>query len=418
MRPALLSALSAVALVLHPSQLEGVKSIACLQLLLRDPTADCAQPTEREASTPAKAGQWFIGTGGYPVPDAVTGVVDPKPCSSGGEYFCDPDGVLTPEQQAAVQADLRFVRENTLVSCPIPGRRARSHADQPARPDDELNYLLGVAIVGSLPPTETDQESLQKFGDSVLDSWRLSSNMAGEGCDRSALLIVVADAQAVWVHSRTCRWVCGAADPGEKDSAAGLEAGERVLAALSPPSGAGDWGARLQNAIRVYTEVLQHRKDVERSAVIPKETRMSAYLRRKEKEWRALDTGLQYTAIVVVVLVVLGTFAWHWAWVREAVPYGASKLASDQDLFGGVAWVMYRNLAALVLIVPLLLLWTLSKAWDISWWAGDQVLHGVYSTGHAALDAGMAGLAVVTEPCLRLAEPAETAMDAAVGVDA
>ena len=47
-----------------------------------------------------------------------------------------------------------------------------------------------------------------------------------------------------------------------------------------------------------------------------------------------------------------------------------------------------------------------------------EVLHGVYSTGHAALDAGMAGLAVVTEPCLRLAEPAETAMDAAVGVDA
>ena len=34
---------------------------------------------------PRQAGQWFIGTGGYPVPDAVTGVVDPKPCSSGGE---------------------------------------------------------------------------------------------------------------------------------------------------------------------------------------------------------------------------------------------------------------------------------------------------------------------------------------------
>ena len=58
-------------------------------------------------------------------------------------------------------------RSCSQVSCPIPGRRARSHADQPARPDDELNYLLGVAIVGSLPPTETDQESLQKFGDSV-----------------------------------------------------------------------------------------------------------------------------------------------------------------------------------------------------------------------------------------------------------
>jgi len=418
MRPALFSALSAVALVLHPSQLAGVKSVACLQLLLKDPTADCAHPAERESSTPAKAGQWFIGTGGYPVPDAVTGVADPKPCSSGGEYFCDPDGVLTPEQQAAVQADLRFVREQTLVSCPIPGRRARSHADAPARPDDELNYLLGVAIVGSLPPTETDQESLQKFGDSVLDSWRLSSNMAGEGCDRSALLIVVADAQAVWVHSRTCRWVCGAADPGERDTATGLAAGERVLAALSPPSGAGDWGSRLQNAIRVFTEQLQQQKDVDRSRAIPKESHMSAYLRRKEKEWRQLDTGLQYTAIVVIVLVALGTFAWHWAWVREAVPYGASKLASEQDFFGGLAFAVYRNLAALVLIVPLLLLWTLSKAGDIAWWAIDQVLHGAYSAGHATVDAGIAGLAAVTEPILHLAEPAETAMDAAVGVDA
>ena len=47
------------------------------------------------------------------------------------------------------------------------------------------------------------------------------------------------------------------------------------------------------------------------------------------------------------VLAVLGNFAWHWAWVREAVPYGASKLASEQDFFGGVAWAMYCNVRGL-----------------------------------------------------------------------
>ena len=49
--------------VLNPTQLRSVKSVACLQLLHRDPTADCARPHDRDAPTArggdSTPGQWY-----------------------------------------------------------------------------------------------------------------------------------------------------------------------------------------------------------------------------------------------------------------------------------------------------------------------------------------------------------------------
>lgn len=293
-------------LSLSPVKLRGVKSIACLELLRTDPAADCSHADDRnEPALHAQGheGQWFIGTGGYPVPDAVMGVDDPKACSSDGEYFCDPDGVLTPEQQARVREDIRFVRENTVVDCPIPGNLARTHgAPGAARKDGQLNFLLGVAVVRSLPATETDDESLQDFGMSVMDSWKLQS----QDCDRSALLIVVADADKVWLAAPTCRFACGTE-----------ESGTRVIASLQ--SGGNNWGTRIQSGVRTFVEVVEHKMGVEKSHLLPEEPKVAAYIRRKEKAWQSLDSSLRILVISVVTTAILSLMLWFWP-VLSIVP--------------------------------------------------------------------------------------------------
>jgi len=228
------------------------------------------------------------------------GVDDPRPCKSNGEYFCDPDGVLTHGQREAVQADLRLVREFTLVSCPIVGLRARTHAPNAPRPDDELHYFLGVAVLRNLPSQDLDNEGLQRFGDSVMESWKLR----GEDCDNSALLIVVAEAQRVWIYSQTCRFLC-----------AQEESGQRVLHALE--SAENDWTTGLQAAIRMVVNVLRERSDVDvhRTPDIKVSGRVSDYIRRREAEWAQADHSLKIIVIGVAVIFVIGLLAWNLPWL-------------------------------------------------------------------------------------------------------
>jgi hypothetical protein len=238
---------------------------------------------------------------GFPNPDAARGHNAPRPCKAEGEYFCDPDGVLKHAQRQLVQADLRVVREFTLVSCPIVGLRARAHGAIGApRPDDELHYFLGVAVLKNLPSQDLDNEGLQRFGESVMDSWGLR----GPDCDNSALLIVVAEANRVWLYSQTCRFLC-----------AQEESGQRVLHALE--SAGNDWTTGLQAAIRMVVTVLKEHSvdDVHRAPDLKVSGRVEDYLKRKEAEWATADKSMQIIVVVVAAIFILGLLVWNLPWL-------------------------------------------------------------------------------------------------------
>jgi len=294
----------------HPlghRKLDGVLSIECLHELERDPTANCATNYVRARGSYAREtvadgsyeGQWSITTDGFPKPDAVAGVQNGNvTCASDGTYFCDPDRVIPPDQRVRVHEDLRSVRDFTLVECPINGLRARSHTPQAARPDEELGYILGVAVAKGLP--DTSDEYLDEFGRSVLKSWKLLD----KDCDRTALIVIAPDVSQVRLVTQTCRFVCSQE-----------ESGQRIMTALQ--SAGSDWGLGIQQAVRTLLAVLKQNDGVHYTPKLGKVDRVEKYRERREKEWSEIDQRLEILIWVVIVFFVMGMCAWYQPWLSH-----------------------------------------------------------------------------------------------------
>jgi len=334
--------------VISPKTLQSVTSIACLKELETNPSADCAKGDGKEkmtstatrAAAPHDDGTFFIGGKGFPKPNVVPAGGDldetgESVCHDGGEYFCDPEHILTEEQRDTLVTHLRTVRQNTLVTCPLPILRGRL-GDSPNSPrqEDEVNFILGAVIFKNLPSEEHDEASLQKFGEMLIDDWEIKSS-----CDRASILIIVTEPKLFWVASQGCRFACGQ----------NQETGRRVVNALGSV-GTDDYEAAFEAGITTFLDVLKENKDAERVAGLH-DDRWSAYLRRKEEQWKKYENAIYWSFGIVAGLVFLKFSSFLWGAFEMGDKAGSAALWAKSSYLRGLYWLVSWTL------------WTLNAIW-------------------------------------------------------
>lgn len=205
------------------ARLRNVKSIDCLHRLQLDPNDPCAPKHTPMKLVDRDSAAWSVGNFPKPlIPELQDG--DAK-CGAEGELLCDPDEVMTEEDRKKLALNLQMFRENMMVECRLPWLRADDQQGGAATPRelDEHQFRAGVAILRTMPPSAVDDESLTIFGDYLLDSWEVSPR----DCSAGLVLIIVTEAQKVWLAAPSCEYCC-ATDP---------ETGGRVLNALETELG-------------------------------------------------------------------------------------------------------------------------------------------------------------------------------------
>jgi len=174
--------LSPTAQLLTHGDLKDIYSIDCLQKRQRGLTDE---PCGNKAQTPNDHA-WYVGY--YPKYDTPT-------CNSDGEEkYCDADAALNATERHIVLASLNAFRKNHLVKCQTPGTGNEEY----------FPFGLGVALLRTLPSTELDQESLEKFGQSVLAEWGLLEG----SCANSAVLVIATAFEQATFSAPSCEFVC------------------------------------------------------------------------------------------------------------------------------------------------------------------------------------------------------------------
>lgn len=301
------------------ARLRSVQSVECLERLQQNPHDSCApKPRKVVADTAAAEGDaWSIGHFPKPlIPELQGG--DPR-CGAHGELLCDPDGVLTAEDQKDFARTLQMFRENSMVHCRLPFLR---HMDTAAvsspREEDEHQFRVGVAVLESLPPSMLDDHALDVFGEYLLSTW----NIAPHDCGAGAVIILVTAAEKAWITAPSCEYVCG------QD----LETGGRVLNALeqsldwraiggarggrTEALGSGDYKRALENALHELEDVMHEHRGMAfangHAVVMPKPDTL--WRMRKEREWS--DVAPLVEGLTVLAVGSLFGYMAHWYTVR------------------------------------------------------------------------------------------------------
>jgi hypothetical protein len=128
-------------------------------------------------------------------------------CNSNGEYFCDPDHLLTTTERNNLTAQLKKLREGAHITC---GPQLQHD------PIDKWHYEpfhLGVAIAKDWPMHESDSQSLQSFGRILAGRWNMTFPWDGNPsfyarCPNEALLIILPDKNQAHLSSSSCMFIC------------------------------------------------------------------------------------------------------------------------------------------------------------------------------------------------------------------
>jgi len=185
--------------MLTDHELKPITNVACLEALQLDPTVNCSNVKNPPKGPPAAEN---LNAGNYPSwKDAA--------CNSNGEYFCDPDRLLRPEDRANVTALLKKLRtEGPHITC---GPQLQHD------PIDKWHYepfYLGVAIAPkNWPQHESDAQSLQSFGQLLAGRWNMTFMWDGNPtfyarCPNQAMLIILPDVRQVQLSSPSCMFLC------------------------------------------------------------------------------------------------------------------------------------------------------------------------------------------------------------------
>lgn len=231
--------------VIPKAELRDIYSISCLKAKQQDPSFPCTGddhvPPEavRLAARQDELPQASVGS--YPVWQS-------SHCHSRGAYFCDPNLQLKAKEQEALNLELRNLTTTASVTCGQLETKLSGEKQVFTRP-----FYLGLAIVGEWPEMQSDQATLQKFGDVVMAQWGLmptyngvrvaagsaSSQPCGAAgscnCPNSALLIVLADRGQAFLSSPSCEFLCDRRGGPEVAAAfeTALQAGSGLPAAIS-----------------------------------------------------------------------------------------------------------------------------------------------------------------------------------------
>mmetsp|Transcript_51009 Transcript_51009/g.110682 ORF Transcript_51009/g.110682 Transcript_51009/m.110682 type:complete len:363 (+) Transcript_51009:78-1166(+) len=186
------------------SELAPITSVACLEAKQKNPGIKCINGTSNMLSESSKEYKNTYRKGNYTA-GHFPNYKDPL-CNSEGEYLCDPDGVLTPEQRAVVAAELKRLREDVVVTC---GYLQND-------PVESLHYqpfYLGVVIMKEWPLAQSDPQSLQNLGRIISSQWNMNELYVGSAapylrCPNSGVLLILPDRRQAFLSSESCEFIC------------------------------------------------------------------------------------------------------------------------------------------------------------------------------------------------------------------
>jgi len=228
--------------MLTDHELATIESIPCLEAKQRNPAVNCSSHAplspslEKSAILPR-----ILNAGNYP------NWKDPM-CFGEGEFFCDPNQLLSSEQRKQLTAQMVKLRHEQHITC---GPQLQHD------PIDKWHYdpfYLGVAIAKDWPLHEADSQSLQSFGRILAGRWNMTFPWDGSPafysrCPNEAMLIILPDKRQAYLSAPSCMFICGEKGGPEVTTAlllnmdshglaAGVSAGitevYKVLAASSP----------------------------------------------------------------------------------------------------------------------------------------------------------------------------------------
>lgn len=186
----------AIGHLLTNHELRNISSVDCLKAKQEDPGFICED---------FKGTNTFTGTisaGNFPDYQDVA-------CKSvNGEFFCDPDGLLTITERGALASELKRLRYENLVPC---GRVLHDKVD----PWHLQPFYLGVVLLGNWPMSEADPESLQQFGQIVASQWNMDKKYAGTPpgritCPNTGVLLVMPNLRQAYLSTASCEFICQA----------------------------------------------------------------------------------------------------------------------------------------------------------------------------------------------------------------
>lgn len=182
------------------TELNTITDVACLQAKQLDPTADCNSLLG--APHGSATGIFELNAGNFPRYNSPL-------CNSDGEFFCDPQGILSSKERKAVTEELAKLRRESAVDC---GRLSTDAVDPQHLPP----FYLGVVLLpDSWPSSESGPEALQTFGQIVQADWNMNGRYGGSRtqpylrCPNSAVFIVFPGARQAYLSTTTCAFLCG-----------------------------------------------------------------------------------------------------------------------------------------------------------------------------------------------------------------
>eukprot|EP00927_Polykrikos_kofoidii_P001558 TRINITY_DN10594_c0_g1_i1.p1 TRINITY_DN10594_c0_g1~~TRINITY_DN10594_c0_g1_i1.p1 ORF type:complete len:361 (+),score=47.39 TRINITY_DN10594_c0_g1_i1:143-1225(+) len=193
------------------TELRSTASIACLKAKQNDPRVVCEGPTSVPPTTLTDAGalgdaqadadHWHGGFNAGHFPNYMDAA-----CKSGGEYFCDPHGVLSDEDRTSLGEHLKQTREQNFVTC---GHLVDNKVNQPHLEP----FYLGVVIFRDWPLSQSDPESLQQLGQFVLAQWNMNEAYVGSvrsytRCPNVGILFILANNRLTYLSTESCEFVC------------------------------------------------------------------------------------------------------------------------------------------------------------------------------------------------------------------
>lgn len=183
--------------MLTDTELQPIENIACLEAKQHDPTVNCSDIL-RLGSGPLE--QRPLNAGNYPMWKETR-------CNSNGEYFCDPDRLLSAKERKTLTDQMKKLREGHQITC---GPQLQHD------PVDKWHYepfYLGVAIAKDWPQHESDAQSLQSFGRLLAGRWNMTFPWDGNPafyarCPNEAMLIILPEKRQAHLSSPSCMFIC------------------------------------------------------------------------------------------------------------------------------------------------------------------------------------------------------------------
>jgi len=183
--------------MLTDTELDKIDSIAWLEAKQADPTVNRSEALVAPSAPPK-----YLNIGNYPSWE------DPR-CHSNGEYFCDPDHLLSIQERANLTEAMKKLRAGQQITC---GLQMQSKQDAIEKWHYEPFYL-GVAIAKNWPLHELDHQSLQNFGQILAGRWNMTGKWRGNPsfyarCPNEAVLIILPEKRQVHLSSPSCMFLC------------------------------------------------------------------------------------------------------------------------------------------------------------------------------------------------------------------